>query len=384
MKDEKKTKAQLITELSDLRQRVATLEATQTEYKPVKNETDIFKVIAEKANYGIGIIDLEGHLIYVNRSFAEMHGYVPDELTGQHFSITHPHRKSTNIKKLKKRLEPSGRLLTDELWQKKKDGTLFPALLTGTGIKDDKGKLLYFSSIAIDISELKQTKNALRESEQKLRALSSHLLTVQEKEKKRISLELHDELGQSLTVLKLRFRTIERKLNPDQEGLKETCATSLQYIDQIIDNVRRLSRDLSPSTLEDLGLSSSLRWMAEGFAKYCNIKLSIQTEDIDHLYPPENQIIIYRIFQEALTNIEKHAQAGNASIIVKKEKKNVTFTIEDNGQGFDAQKTVAGYSIDKGMGLAAIDERSRMLGGILDLSSAEGKGTRIRLTVPIG
>jgi signal transduction histidine kinase len=153
------------------------------------------------------------------------------------------------------------------------------------------------------------------------------------------------------------------------------------FIDQIIDNVRRLARDLSPSTLEDLGLSASLRWMAEGFAKYCNMRLSIQIEDIDHLYPPEKQIIIYRILQEGLTNIGKHARAQNASVTVQRRKKQVVFRVEDDGKGFDAQKTIAGYALDKGMGLAAIGERSRMLGGRLDISSSEGKGTRIHLTV---
>lgn len=383
MKDEKKTKKQLIAELIDLRKKIADLEASQNKNAiGPKSKAGIFKIIAENANHGISVMDLKGNLVYVNQAFADMHGFTLDEMMGRHFSITHPHRKPPNIKKLKKHLESSGKLLADELWQRKKDGTLFPALLTGTGIKDKNGKVLYFSTIAVDISELKQTKKALQKSENKLRSLSIHLLTVQEREKKRIALELHDELGQGLTFLKLQFRSIEKKLGHNQEELKETCESASQYIDQIIDNVRRLARDLSPSTLEDLGLSASLRWMAEGFAKYCGTCLTIKIEDIDHLFPSENQIIIYRIVQEALTNIGRHAQAQNAAVIVKRNKKQVVFRIEDDGKGFDTKQTTTENSVNKGMGLAAIDERSRMIGGLLSISSSKGKGTRIQLTVP--
>ncbi|PQP33850.1 histidine kinase, partial [Desulfobacteraceae bacterium SEEP-SAG9] len=126
--------------------------------------------------------------------------------------------------------------------------------------------------------------------------------TAQEDERKRISFELHDELGQSLTVLKLKLRAIERKLNDDQTKLKLDCVNILEDIDQIIENIRRLTRDLSPSILEDLGLSGALKWMVDDFATLNNSKFELITEDINHLFSQESQIIIYRIFQEALTN----------------------------------------------------------------------------------
>jgi len=224
----------------------------------------------------------------------------------------------------------------------------------------------------------------LRESERKLRLLSSHLLTVQERERRRISMELHDEVGQSLTVLKLQIRSIKNKLNNSQTNLKEDCVEILKYMDQTIENVRRFSRDFGSSILEDMGLCAALRWLAEDFEKHSNINISLDIEKIDNLFPRESQIIIYRIFQEAITNVDKHAHADHLSIVIMKKKKNILFQIVDDGKGFD-KKQIENRSSDViGLGLTAMDERARMLDGTLNIFSRKQRGTRITLNVPIG
>ena len=237
--------------------------------------------------------------------------------------------------------------------------------------------------IALDITERKRTEEALEESGKKCRQLSSYLLTAQEDERKRISFELHDELGQSLTVLKLKLRAIERKLNDDQTRLKLDCVNILEDIDQIIENIRRLTRDLSPGILEDLGLSGALKWMVDDFATLNNSKFALITEDINHLFSQESQIIIYRIFQEALTNIGKHAHARHVSVTTNKLKDSVCFIIEDDGNGFNMDQPLIKNPNEKSLGLAAMDERARMLGASFDIQSQMGKGTRITLTVPV-
>ena len=234
-----------------------------------------------------------------------------------------------------------------------------------------------------EIAERKLIEKALRESGERLHILSSHLLTAQERERRRISLELHDELGQSLTVLKLQIRSIEGNLKTDQEALKENCESSLQYVDQIIENVRRLSRDLSPSILEDLGLTAALRWLVEDFSRHSNIKISLDLPDIDNLFSQDAQIIIYRIFQEAFTNIGRHAQATNVSGVIKKKEGGVDFLIEDDGKGFDLKKIEARIPTEKSLGLMAMDERAKMLGGELKIETKQSNGTRIIFRVPI-
>jgi len=232
------------------------------------------------------------------------------------------------------------------------------------------------------IEERHRVAQALRESGERLHVLSSHLLTAQERERRRISLELHDELGQSLTVLKLQLRGMQRNLEKDQKALQDGCENTLKYVDQIIDNVRRLSRDLSPSILEDLGLTAALRWLLQDFAKHSNINTSVEIPDIDKRFSKDAQIIIYRIFQEALTNVGKHARATAVVAVAEETENRIDFRIEDNGKGFDINQIESRPSMEQSLGLVAMDERVRMLGGTLWIDAEEGAGTKIFFTVP--
>jgi len=245
---------------------------------------------------------------------------------------------------------------------------------------DEIGKLAgAFNTMTESLS---QRENALKESEARLRLLSSRLINAQEQERKRVSKELHDELGQSLAHLKHRVRSIQRKFSADPSALGRECEDISRYIDLTIENVRRLSRDLRPSVLEHLGLSAALRWLIDMFQKQHTLQISVDMEDIDSLFFPEDQINLYRIFQEALTNIGKHARADRIFFSVKSEEHCAIFQIQDDGSGFDVPATLGGDSADKGMGLAAMKERAHMLGARLNIASRPGEGTAIRLTVP--
>jgi len=222
----------------------------------------------------------------------------------------------------------------------------------------------------------------LRESEERLHFLSSHLLTAQETERKRISIELHDELGQALIALKLRLSSIQRKLRKDQRVLRDECEYTQGSIEQIIENVRRLSQDLSPYLLENLGLMAALRRLIDGLTKDHKIEVSIDIADIDNFLSQKRQLIIYRIFQEALTNVRRHAQATRIYVAIKKEKYSLSFLVEDDGKGFDVKQAIMRDSGERGLGLAAIEERVRMLGGSLEIWSEVGKGTKISFAIP--
>jgi PAS domain S-box-containing protein len=250
-------------------------------------------------------------------------------------------------------------------------------------VRNPDGSPLEIVGFWIDITERKRAEETFRESEERLHFLSSHLLTAQETERKRISIELHDELGQGLIALKLRLSSIQRKLRKDQKTLKDECEYAQTDIDQIIENVRRLSQNLSPYLLEDLGLSASLRWMIDDFVKHRKIKASVDIADIGNLFSKKTQLIIYRIFQEVLTNIRKHAHANCISVDVSKKGDSFSFMIEDDGTGFDVREIMARNVTEKGFGLMAMEERARMLGVPLDIRSEVGKGTRISFSVPV-
>jgi PAS domain S-box-containing protein len=249
---------------------------------------------------------------------------------------------------------------------------------------DEHGRHLGRRGSNRDITERRRAEEALRESERQLRHLSSKLLTAQETERRRISRELHDELGGALAVLKLRTSSVEKKLEKGQQSLREECRQNLQYIDQIIESVSRLAKDLSPSILEDIGLTPALRWLIENFSKNYDVQVAADIADIGRLLPKESQILIYRIFQEALNNIGKHAQAKNISIHISRDEDRILCFVEDDGRGFNVLQAAARKASERGLGLAAMDERARMLGGSLTVRSEEGRGTRISLSVPVG
>jgi signal transduction histidine kinase len=155
------------------------------------------------------------------------------------------------------------------------------------------------------------------------------------------------------------------------------------YVDEIIENVRRLSRDLSPAVLEEMGLSSALRYLLEEFQEYHpTVSYQEDIDEIDEAFSEQNQIFIYRIFQESLTNIFKHAQASQITVAAKKQDGQVAFAVQDNGQGFDVDRVLGKEGSAKGLGMAAIQERVRMIGGVLEVWSQAGQGTRISFAIP--
>jgi signal transduction histidine kinase len=231
-------------------------------------------------------------------------------------------------------------------------------------------------------AERQRAEEALKASERELRLLTAQLLSIQEKERRRVARELHDELGQALTVLKIHLVGIEEMLPPDQQQLQENCERMLSYIDTVIENVRRLAWDLCPSCLEDLGLSSSLGYLVEDICRNHKIKSSVAMDDIDNLFSSETQINIYRIFQESLNNIVKHAKANLITVNVSKADGHVTFMIRDNGRGFNLKQAMSGKIPKKNLGLTAMNERALMAQGSLQIFSRKGQGTTITFSIP--
>ncbi|QTA80195.1 Sensor histidine kinase, PAS domain-containing [Desulfonema limicola] len=249
-------------------------------------------------------------------------------------------------------------------------------------LKNGNDSNIKFVVVSRNITEKVKSEKALQESAKKLRFLADRLLTAQEQERKRLALGLHDELGQSLAVLKLNLNAVKRELKDNQEPIKNEIQTIIEYTDNIIENVRRLSRDLTPSVIEDLGLTGAIRWLIEGYSERFKIHILYNFPNIDSLFSENNQINIYRIFQEIFNNIRKHAQTDSALVNIAKKGDYVSFEVEDHGQGFDIKSVNKKTLEDKGLGLAAMEERVRILGGYIKISSSRGNGTKIRFVIP--
>jgi signal transduction histidine kinase len=223
----------------------------------------------------------------------------------------------------------------------------------------------------------------LQESHRRLQFLSARLLVAQENEQRRISLEIHDVLGQDLALLKMQLIKMMNRFRKDQHALKDDTSGMLSTIDRIIEKARNLSRDLNPAIIEDLQLSGALSWLVRDTGEHFPIRVALDMEPVDHLFCAEEQIVIYRIVQEALKNITKHAEAQRASVTIRTRGNGVFLFVEDDGVGFDTEWIRNQHVADRGLGLAAMDERGRMLGGFLTINSTPGGGTRISLRIPV-
>ena len=268
----------------------------------------------------------------------------------------------------RKRAEKALKQAHDELEQRVKDRTADLRLTV--------------AQLQEEVTNRLQAEASLKESEGRLRHLTSQLLTAQEAERGRLALELHDDLGQSLTVLKMQLRTIQRKAPPESSEAREGLEHALNFINEVIEKIRHLARNLRPTILEDLGLMGALKYLFEDFSNQ-GILVTMNLDDIQGLFSQETQLIIYRIFQESFSNITKYAQASQVSLSIKRQDGSVAFQLEDNGRGFDHQKVINENITDRGLGLTSMDERARMLGGSFNIWSQEGQGTKMTLVIPI-
>ncbi len=233
-----------------------------------------------------------------------------------------------------------------------------------------------------DVTERQMIKEALKDSEEKLRFLTTQLLSAQEDERKRLSQGLHDELGHALLAMKLDLGAMGKQLLPEQTGLAENITELMNYVDEVVESVRRLYLDLTPGDLEDLGLTAAVRSLCEEFGRRLkNITWSVHLDNIDGLFPIRVQTSLYRICQEILTNIGKHADASEVEVRAQNREGDIRFEVRDNGRGFDSDNGWRS-SPKAGMGLLALEERIRILGGTLQVWSRKDQGTAITFNIP--
>jgi PAS domain S-box-containing protein len=231
--------------------------------------------------------------------------------------------------------------------------------------------------IASDLSETKRAEQELRASSEQLRNLTAHLLSVREEERARISREVHDELGQSLTAVKMDLAWLAGRL-PQRNGpmLKRIHSTG-QLADSIIQSIRRISTELRPAVL-DLGLAAAVEWQVQEFQARSGIqcKVRLLTREV---VASNASTAMFRIFQETLTNVARHAKATRADVVLQKQRDRLVLLIRDNGRGFDQ----ASPSLSKSLGLLGMRERAAILGGQVNISSAPGQGTTVTAWIPL-
>ncbi len=278
------------------------------------------------------------------------------------------------------------------------DGTLRWYDTIKTPIRNEAGGVVGTTGISRDITDRKLAEQALLESRSQLRELSAYLQSVREEERTRISRELHDELGQSLTAIRIGLGVMETQhdmqhalqhdslhdplRNPQQTDSGEAWLENLQQLKQIADStvesVQRIAADLRPLILDELGLASALDWLLESFSERSRIAVELIVPLTLPVFSREISTAIFRILQESLTNVSRHSHATSVVVELKEDGKDVTLKITDNGCGIDD----AAGSTENSLGLLGMRERAFMLGGTLKIQSRSGSGTSIEVRIP--
>jgi signal transduction histidine kinase len=266
----------------------------------------------------------------------------------------------------------------------RKDGSRFQANVIITALRDDHGRLLGYAQVTRDITGLKQAEKELMDSREQLRALAAYLQSVREEERTRIAREIHDELGQALTGLKMDLAWLEKKFSETNHPLslrplRQKTRKMPEVVDAIISTVRKIATELRPGVLDDLGLEAAIEWQIQDFQKRTGIRCEFASNLNDARLGPDRATAVFRIFQETLTNIVRHANATRVKIKLEATRGKLILKVEDNGRGVTARD----LSGAKSLGLLGMRERATMLDGEVTIVGRRGKGTTVGLRIPL-
>jgi len=265
-----------------------------------------------------------------------------------------------------------------------RDGRETKSYLTLIAHRDAHGRLEGFSLLARDMGDWVRTEEALRATQDQLWRLSAQHLTIQESERRRIAADLHDGLGQTLSLVKLSIEEAARSVSAGVSGkVAATLERLAPTVKSALAELRRISMNLRPSTLDDLGILATLSWYFREFEAACpNMKLERDVSVTEADIPDLLKITIFRIVQEATSNALKHARADRVTVCLRNAGGLLELSIEDDGQGFDTAMVASSRDFSHGLGLQSMKERAELSGGDYEFTSAPGEGTSIRVRWP--
>jgi PAS domain S-box-containing protein len=259
-----------------------------------------------------------------------------------------------------------------------KDGRVIYCEWYVSVLRDEQGEVITILALAHDVTERKEAEEKLNESYREIRSLSEHLHNIREEERARIAREIHDELGQQLTVMKMDISWLNKKTANTSEA-KEKFNDLLQILDNTMNSVRRISHELRPHLL-DLGLGAAIEWHLEEFEKRTAIKAVFNDHASEGLNLDEGvKTGLFRILQESITNVTRHSEAGKVRVDLQQENESLRLRITDEGKGFDKRV----LKEKRTLGILGMKERAEMMGGHFDVESSPGKGTTVTVIVPL-
>lgn len=342
-----------------------------------------YRLLVETMNEGLAVQDANGVLIYVNQWLGQMLGYERCEMEGRHCT-EYVAEDSLDTWREHAALRQRGEHASYEIALKAKGGRKVFAKISPKVLFQEDGSYGGSFAIVTDLTERIEAELELRESESALRLLSAQLMTAQEQERKRIASELHDGIGQTLSAVKF---TVEDALRMWSECSMQNGIAQLERLvpmmQAAIEEVRRISMNLRPSTLDDLGILATLAWFFRQFESiYGDVhvikRISIQESDV----PVPLKTTIYRILQEAMNNVAIHGKASTVYVTLQSRNEMIELSIRDDGQGFELEEVFANTGSHRGFGLASMRERAESAGGRCSIISRIGNGTCVSASWP--
>jgi PAS domain S-box-containing protein len=343
----------------------------------LQKESVLLNELFEQAPQAVALTDVHDRVVRVNKDFTRIFGYSPDEAFGQRLSHLIAREESQEEVGEFGNLVRRGQRVDAEAVRQRKDGSSVHVSVARVPVTVP-GEQIAGYAIYRDITATKRAERELQHSLEQLRALAARLHSAREEERTRVAREIHDELGQALTAIKLEFTSLLHDL-PEQPELAAPRGQSiLRLLDQTIQSVRRIATGLRPGILDDMGLVAALEWAAEDFQTRTGTRCRVDLPDADIALDPERATALFRIFQETLTNVARHADATQVDVRLGKENGNLILEVRDNGKGISEEHLSAGTSL----GILGMRERVLLLGGTLTISGTPGKGTTVRVLIP--
>jgi len=334
----------------------------------------------DNAQDGLAIVR-EDRILFANEALARITGYSQEELLRltpeQNRALVHPDDR----RKLPSRTgggmihevragAPSFRLRRRDGSWRDLETQMHPVEYQGASA---------FQVTYRDVSEVKAARDALDDTHRKMRNLASHLLRVREEERRKIAQEIHDELGQTLAALKMDLHWLKKKLRGRSDAVDLRVASTIELGEQAIGVVQRISSDLRPKMLDDLGLEPALDWLASDFARRQQVACSVTVDVPAGLIGGNTATVLYRVVQEALSNVGRHSLARRARILLERVDGYIQLSVEDDGIGITPAQGAAADAF----GIIGMHERVEGLGGTVIVSGQPGKGTTVSARIPL-
>lgn len=322
-------------------------------------------------------IDGDGpRIVYVNEAFTIMSGYTAAELIGKTPRILQGPKTDRKLLDELKAALTAWQPFKTEIINYKKNGEAFWVNMSIAPVADKTGWFTHWIAIENDVSERKKAEEDLREKNTELHSLSSYLQNIREEERKYLAREVHDQLGQLASALKIDIDWLRLKTDSTDTNAQKRVEHAEKIINILISSTRKIAANLRPSILDDFGLNAALQWHCNEFENLNDIHTVFETTIHDAELPVEYKTELFRITQESLTNVMRHSQARNVKIKLSEDEKNIYLVITDDGKGFDNSGN------KNTLGLIGLRERAASLHGTLQLITGLGKGTTVMAGIP--